>query len=96
MMSKDVLHPVSEFKDLPWDNLKPNRCSRDWTFGVGMVNHFGDNVPYINIVEKDLSSHIWELPKAFTAIFHTIEKMAANSVRNQISKALETESALYE
>jgi hypothetical protein len=93
MSDKDVIHRVSEFADLPWDKLDPDRCTRDWSFGRG-----GYGLPegtwtirvFCNFDDVSLAQDVWVLPPSLAAILDLVGKTSEERGRDNVRDAITT------
>ena len=82
-MEGDVFHPVEEFGKLPWDTLKADRWSRDWstcTFGPGHPQ--APEALCISICHADLRTDYWVVPDALKAAILGHEEIGREHVRH--------------
>jgi hypothetical protein len=90
-MKDDVIHTLSEFGSLPWDELDPKLCSRDWSFGRG-GHGFGDQTWSVSILHDEggmnIWADIWELPPQVGAMLEVVKSAERNRVRVEIRNAL--------
>ena len=83
-----IVHKLDEFKDLPWSKLDSDRCSYDWTFGMG-GHGFNNWTATISIPDADGEHcHVWELPLQIAAMLRIAKAAAAEEVRHEIRRAL--------
>lgn len=90
---QQIIHKADEFKNLPWDKLDPEKCSRDWSFGRG--GHGFHDETYTVSIPRDKDGFIWdiwELPAPLSAMFKMRETCdiadTQRKIRNAIMNAL--------
>ena len=84
----DTVHPEADFGKLDWTKLKPDECTRNWSFGYGGYG-LPDEKMVITVVEKGtLDADIWVVPDAFRAIVRTVEEIARRCVQDAVKTAL--------
>src|SRR4051794_31781097 len=86
---RDTYHKLDEFHLLPWNKLKPERCSLGWSWGLSSdIDVFQRDSMWIIIVVDDLSAEYWEVPAAFKAIVIQNATIEVEKLQRDLRKLL--------
>jgi hypothetical protein len=87
-MIGDVIDKADEFDKLPWNQLDPERCTKDWSFGRGGYG-LKDEQWTISLYDKhDMSANIWVLPEPLSAVLSILKKSSSEEALRQFKNNL--------
>lgn len=90
---EDIVHPVTEFHNLPWHALDPNKCTMAWSFRIATYDQWWqkrgvqEGQLVIDIIdEKDLHSDLWVCPEPLAAVVKMAQHIADDKARGEFRK----------
>ena len=87
---RELVHGVDEFHNVPWNKLKAEGCTRDWTFGRG-----GHGLPEGTWTIQTHSGkysntwHYWVVPEAIGAMLEMKARCDVNRAKREIRNAFQ-------
>lgn len=82
MDDKITLHPLAEFRDVPWSGIDPDAFGRTWSVARG---GYGSDVnTWFLVVHGPDTIHAWELPAPIGSAFQAIKANARATLKRQI------------